>query len=766
MQVTPNQSFEQLRESLAQYLETQYRLSHTALRAERAAMLRAPGSIAQTPFIESTPSFVTSRRLAAVEAQYNQLLPKGLAELVAFGVPVDKTDLYEHQEKALIAAHSAFAPNLLVATGTGSGKTEAFLLPILSDILREAKTWPAPKASASSGYFDEKAAKWQHSRRHEARRPGIRAIVLYPMNALVNDQLSRLRRILSLGGSPEWQTRNLNKNYIHFGMYTSGTPKAGLPTDLWRRNAVAEYLSDVRQQWQRLSPKLRSTGNWASIDTPEMLLRWDMQAAPPDILVTNYSMLEYMLVRPIEAGLFSLTREWLAGTTGARLTLVLDEAHTYTGAKGTEVAHLIRRLKERLGIAEKPNSFRAIATTASVPQGDDEKLKNFAGVLFGEAADRFSLIRSPQPKPPGSPHAPTIEAMEMWASFQNEFSIVDPKPALNKLAVSLGQPQCADAEAPEQTAFRLAQNNVDLGWLRHRAARNATPLDKAADDSWKTLGDTKVRQQATAGLLAVGSFARKEDSQASLPLLSMRLHSFFRGIAGLWACLDPDCSEVFAEDALPRPIGKLYLEPRPWCKCGARVLELFTCRYCGLAFLAGIPDSDGTSLWPWNDDLSGPVNPSTCYRLFGVERPDTHSKEWTSPSYRSTRTTEMCDAADMHARDTWDIVDKVGSEDGIKPENHFPRQCPRCCRYRNAEAGREVIENLQTKGVQSFAALLEEAFREQPRSSTLAPNYGRKALVFSDSRSQAARLAQDLKDNHSSDLFRQLLLRACSRSSY
>jgi Domain of unknown function (DUF1998)/Helicase conserved C-terminal domain len=275
--------------------------------------------------------------------------------------------------------------------------------------------------------------------------------------------------------------------------------------------------------------------------------------------------------------------------------------------------------------------------------------------------------------------------------------------------------------------------------------------------------DAEERQHqqelAAAMLLAVGSFARKEDSAASLPLLSMRLHSFFRGISGIWACLDPHCSEVSSKNESSRPIGKLYFEPRPWCPCGARVLELFTCRYCGLSFLAGIPDSDGTSLWPWNDDLSAPVNPATSYRVFGVERPDTHSKEWATPSYRSTRTTELCDAADLHARNTWEVVDKVGSDDGIKAENHFPRQCPRCCRYRNAEAGREVIENLQTKGVQSFAALLEEAFRQQPRSSTLAPNYGRKALVFSDSRSQAARLAQDLKDNHSSDLFRQLLYR-------
>src|SRR5436190_7686700 len=125
-----------------------------------------------------------------------------------------------------------------------------------------------------------------------------------------------------------------------------------------------------------------------------MLCPWDVQAVAPDILVTNYSILEYMLVRPIEADVFRATRKWLAETPGARLTLVLDEAHTYTGAKGTEVAHLVRRLKERLGIEPGSDKFRAIATSASIPPkpGADDELKAFVADLFGEPAERFSLV--------------------------------------------------------------------------------------------------------------------------------------------------------------------------------------------------------------------------------------------------------------------------------------------------------------------------------------------------------------------------------------
>lgn len=102
---------------------------------------------------------------------------------------------------------------------------------------------------------------------------------------------------------------------------------------------------------------------------------------------------EYMLMRPIESNIFDQTRLWLEEDHTAHFTLVLDEAHTYSGAKGTEVAHLIRRLKERLGISG-PKKFQAIATTASFPPGGDAQLKKFTSDLFGEPEWNWTLIRA------------------------------------------------------------------------------------------------------------------------------------------------------------------------------------------------------------------------------------------------------------------------------------------------------------------------------------------------------------------------------------
>ena len=391
MRYTPTQAAGHLKESIASYLESQYRISHQLVFNERAELLRQTGVIAQEPFIEATPAFATGDHIATLETARPDAVTPGLSQIVEHGLPVGRFRLYTHQQEALLASASP-APNLLVASGTGSGKTEAFVLPILSRILREAKGWEPPDGQTPvEGSLADR--RWLHSRRRERRPAALRAVILYPMNALVNDQLSRLRRILALNGSPQWQRRNLNENLIHFGMYTSLTETTGRPDGRGKVNRWREYLRQVQQEWDQLSPDLKNAGNWPYADGPEMLCRWDIQAAPPDILVTNYSMLEYMLIRPIEAGIFDATREWLDSSPDNKFTLVLDEAHTYTGAKGTEVAHLVRRLKDRLGIASGDDKLRAIATSASInpAAGDPQDLTKFTAELFGEPQESFTL---------------------------------------------------------------------------------------------------------------------------------------------------------------------------------------------------------------------------------------------------------------------------------------------------------------------------------------------------------------------------------------
>ena len=112
------------------------------------------------------------------------------------------------------------------------------------------------------------------------------------------------------------------------------------------------------------------------VDDSELVTRHEIQASSPDLLVTNYSMLEYMMLRPIERPIFEQTRNYFAANPDERFILVLDEAHLYRGAQGTEVAMLIRRLRQRLELSN--SQFQVITTSASFE--DANAAKRFAAL--------------------------------------------------------------------------------------------------------------------------------------------------------------------------------------------------------------------------------------------------------------------------------------------------------------------------------------------------------------------------------------------------
>ena len=790
--MNPHTVANRLKETLCTYLETAYRISHPAIIEERASLLRQGEVVSQTPFIETTPLFSRGKRLHDLDLPW---IPEALSELAQFGLPTNRFPLWRHQEQALRAAwnEEGHPRNLIVATGTGSGKTECFYLPILSDILREALNWPMPVGEAAAGEWNGQQRTWLHQRRHETRPAAIRAIVLYPMNALVNDQLRRLRRILALDDALGWQDEHLNGNRIYFGRYTSQTEVPGSPEARSRRTRWSEYRGRIQAGWETVGAAIRDSGGWPRIDGSEMLCRWDMQAAAPDIIITNYSMLEYMLVRPVEAGIFDQTRDWLADSEDHILTLVLDEAHTYTGARGTEVAYLIRRLFERLGAS--PDQVRCIATSASLGKTEEDlrKVTRFASDLFSHSEDRFTVIQAEEEQVPNNLDAPTNRELRAFSTFQNtlEESIRHGQSddegrilkASNKLLSDLGLE--TNGRDASQILYNALETFPRLLDIRQRTARNAQSLNNVADLLWNNIGDENQRHGATAGLLSAGAYARPRGSADpdAPPLLPSRLHLMFRGIPGLWACIDPNCSQVAEVDQGQRPCGRLYIEPRIWCECGARVLEVFSCRICGLLFLGGIPDDSGC-LWPYERSLEGGFQDYDSYQVFAIEDPGSPStgRQGWAEERRSVHTTAI--ETRLETPDTRTVW--VNSHEDGENERRRPYECPRC--NASSSTRREIIEPLRSTGPQSFTVVMEDAFRiqaprgpqeqgEQVRAGpqrrwfqvrsaetevavppTGNPNRGRKALVFSDGRQDAAMLAGSLTYLHFRDLFRQLLL--------
>jgi DEAD/DEAH box helicase domain-containing protein len=220
---------------------------------------------------------------------------------------------HAHQAKAFGRLTGEAAQSTLVATGTGSGKTEAFLYPILEHC-RQAKV---------------------------GGQPGIKAIILYPMNALASDQAGRLARTIVT--TPALQG-------IRAGLYVGDAP---------------EVESDAVQQLD---------GDTFTLITDRNVLR----ANPPDILLTNYKMLDFLLMRAADAPL------WAHQRPDTLRYLVVDELHTFDGAQGTDLACLIRRLKGRLSAA--PGQLVCVGTSATLGDGGAEGLLGYARDVFGENA--------------------------------------------------------------------------------------------------------------------------------------------------------------------------------------------------------------------------------------------------------------------------------------------------------------------------------------------------------------------------------------------
>ncbi len=221
---------------------------------------------------------------------------------------------YAHQDAAFDNLSGPLPISTLVATGTGSGKTECFLYPILHHCLEQA------------------------------HKPGIKAILIYPMNALATDQAGRIA------------------GFIHGAPALTGKITAGL------------YVGSREKE-----PSKKMT------DAAILSCKETLRKSPPDILLTNYKMLDYLLTRPQDAPL------WADNEADTLKFLVVDELHTFDGAQGTDLACLIRRLKHRLHTPE--GGICCVGTSATLgdkSQGD--RLLKYAQCIFGEPFDRSSLI--------------------------------------------------------------------------------------------------------------------------------------------------------------------------------------------------------------------------------------------------------------------------------------------------------------------------------------------------------------------------------------
>lgn len=623
------------------------------------------------PFLEATPPYRTGS--SCTDLIDEGVLGPEFSGLDSPALPLARP-LYQHQEQALRKVRAG--RNVIVATGTGSGKTESFLLPILDHLAREA-------GAGTLG-------------------PGVRALLLYPMNALANDQLKRLR--LLLAGRPD----------ITFGRYTGDTENT-------------ERMA--KERFAALNPGEPMLPN-------ELLSRERMRKTPPNILLTNYAMLEYLLLRPLDMELFD-------DSSGQWKFLVVDEAHVYDGTQGAEVGMLVRRLRDRVAPGRR---IQCVATSATVgAEADPAAVTTFASRLFGESFEWAE----------GDPSRQDLITADRVASEAPSWG-----PLTAADYVRLAQSDDPSAEVRQhvptdagRTAAELLRTEAALATLRNALAAGPVTVDRAAAKVFP--GQTGAAQ----GLAAMVSVASAMSTPDGSPVLSARYHLFLRATEGAFTCFSPTGPhvELARHDNCP--------------SCSSAMFEVGSCKRCGAVHVAGRIEQEGRVKWLRPRTVRSQTKWLVLDSTEGVVDEDEVAVE------REEVTLEGDDALVLCA--TCGCLSPQGSTYCQAPTcGSVTVQAVRLLEPKGEDGvagclvcgarGEATVRLFETGPDASNAVLATALYQRLPaqtdQASVSLPGQGRKLLMFSDNRQSAAFFAPYLEDSYQQLQRRRLIAQGLLRA--
>jgi len=609
------------------------------------------------------------------ELEGNLLHPKLIQALDS-----DESDLkkhfkpYLHQEISWRILSDKTPKSVIISSGTGSGKTECFMIPILNRLIEERE-------------------------QKKRQLKGVRTLFLYPLNALINSQRERLNT---------W-TKPFGKD-IRFCLYNGLTPE------------------------RKKAEEKRETPN-------QVIDRETLRENPPPILVTNPTMLEYMLVRAKDNPIIEQSQ-------GLLDTIVLDEAHTYIGSQAAEMTLLLRRVLHAFG--KKPSEVRFVATSATIGEEGEKaqkKLKKFLQQIAGVDPKNVHVVE-------GNRDIPSLKLSESKNTTLT---------------------QLQEIEDPDELYQELEKNKTarQIRSLFTNSNDVVTKLSNICSEVYKGNTTFSLDQQKKAlSWLDLLTSAVRKDGKAFLPV---RAHIFQKTFAGIWACADKNCS---AKDSVLQSnqwlFGQVYLQNQSKCKCDAPVYEVVSCKECGEIYLDIERTSDDKIIQPARDEnfdefeLEVDDDPEildeereVLYRT-GNEGLITNKKsDNTGTVYINKETREL----------HFDQVDnsiEVEIREYQDEPNGLP--CPNCQdsskikykRFRGHTIGAPSMLNVL------LPTLLEYA--QSGNESPALPFNGRRLLTFNDSRQGTARIAaklqQDSERNKARGLIYHYVLRDGMQTNY
>lgn len=769
-----------LREELFRYYKTPYRLRDAKVQDERDRMLDREGLTWREPWVEPIPDYqLTGTDLATAIGAAG-----GHGDLAGFAQSglIEFPDIFTHQRDSLAAAASG--RNVVVTAGTGSGKTESFLLPLLDALLRESDAWTGTSPIGPKWWQGDNDFVPQRLE-ETGRTAAMRGLVLYPMNALVEDQLGRLRRALDSKAARAWLDANRGGHRFYFGRYTGITPVSGARSKP-KQKQLAQILRRMTKRFERWENDDSKRYFLQSTDGGEMRSRWDMQQAPPDVLITNYSMLNIMLLRQQESGMIEQTRRWLEESSDNVFHLIVDELHMYRGTAGTEVAYLIRNLLHRLGLHPDSEQVRFLATSASLGTGDEARA--FLSEFFGSDPDSFAPLEGELIDHRSSP-ATMSEHAAQYASVEEAIEPVDALDLLETTDAKGTIAHAAEILAPE------SGSTVALSALDEQLFPDADRSDELASQAM----DGLLRTIERAGDL-VEDYSHRARAAEIVP--RVRTHLFMRNIVGVWACADPECPEVEEENRHDsRTVGRLFERPRHRCDCGSRVLRLLYCQSCGELYLQGFtaPEIEPNDTYASEsrrflvaelgelDSIPDQARTDDVALNSTVFWPRAVGKEDVPPAWNRTNNADGSKyefafrPVTFEPRSGQMIQTRAGSHDGWMFEVRctsgddqrgripaLPIVCPQCKAdwelFKTGADAMPITSRSRTRspirrmgtGYEKLGQVLVDALIRELRDPD---DEGRRRLVlFSDSRQDAAKLAAGLEKRHYQDLVREILV--------